>query len=309
MTVRLRVDLAYDGRPFHGFARQPGLATVQGAVEEALGRLLDQPVRSTGAGRTDRGVHADAQVLHLDVDPSPRRTAAALADLERLHRRLGAALPAGIRIGAVRRVPPGFDARFSAVARAYRYRLRDGVDPRGTARGVARDTGDVWSVVDRLDVAAMRRAGRHLVGEHDFAAFCRRAPGRTTVRRVDVLTLRRLPEDAVRAGRPVGPGRIDLRMEGPAFCHQQVRAVVGCLVAVGRGRRSPAWVAEVLAGRDRSSAAALAPPHGLTLEAVRYGPGLPAAPPVGLRGHPGPAAAEGPPRPSRGRLTPPRRGG
>lgn len=292
MTVRLRVDLAYDGRPFHGFARQPGLPTVQGAVEDALATLLGQAVRTTGAGRTDRGVHADAQVLHLDVDPSVPSAARLLADPARAARRLGAALPPGIRVHAVRPAGAGFDARFSATARAYRYRLRDGVDPRGRGRGVARDPGDVWSLTAGLDLTAMRAAGRHLVGEHDFASFCRRAPGRTTVRRVDVLTLRRLPATAVRAGRRVGPGRIDLRIEGPAFCHQQVRAIVGCLVEVGRGRRPPAWLAEVLAARDRAAAAALAPPHGLTLETVRYGPGLPAAPPPDVRGRPGPAASE-----------------
>ena len=292
MTVRLRVDLAYDGRPFHGFARQPGLPTVQGAVEAALADLLGQPVRTTGAGRTDRGVHADAQVLHLDVAPSAPGATAVIADPARAARRLARACPDGIRIHRVARVPDGFDARFSATARRYRYRLRDGVDPRRRGRGVARDPGDVWSVTDRLDVPAMRAAGRELLGEHDFAAFCRRAPGRTTVRRIDTLTVRRVPEGAVRAGRRVGPGRIDVRVEGPAFCHQQVRAIVGCLVAVGRGRRPPGWLGEVLAARDRSAAAALAPPHGLTLEAVRFGPGVPAAPPPAQRGRPGPAASE-----------------
>ena len=292
MTVRLRIDLAYDGRPFHGFARQPGLPTVQGAVEEALAGLLGQPVRTTGAGRTDRGVHADAQVLHLDVDPGVPPAARAVGDPGALGRRLARALPPSIRIHRVRRVGPDFDARFSATARAYRYRLRDGVDPRGRGRGVARDPGDVWSLTAALDVPAMRAAGRHLLGEHDLASFCRRAPGRTTVRRVDALTLRRLPPGTVRAGRRVGPGRIDLRIEGPAFCHQQVRAIVGCLVEVGRGRRAPAWLAQVLAARDRAAAAALAPPHGLTLEAVRFGPGVPAAPPSDVRGRPGPGASE-----------------
>ncbi len=295
MTVRLRVDLAYDGRPFHGFARQPGLATVQGTVEEALAALLEQPVRSVGAGRTDRGVHADAQVLHLDVDPDVPAVGRLLADPAVAVRRLDAALPPSIRVHEVAAVPPGFDARFSATARAYRYRLRDGVDPQGrgrAGRGVARDPGDVWSIVGRLDVPAMREGGRHLLGEHDFASLCRRAEGRTTVRRVDALTLRRLPATEVRAGRPVGPGRVDLRIEAPAFCHQQVRAIVGCLVEVGRGRRPAAWVGEVLAARDRAAAAAIAPPHGLTLEIVRYGPGLPAAPPAAVRGRPGPGASE-----------------
>lgn len=266
-TVRLRLDLAYDGAPFHGLARQPGLPTVQGAVEEALAGLLGVDVRTTASGRTDRGVHARAQVLHLDVpeDVVP-------GDLGRLGRRLARVLPHGITVHAVRRVPGTFDARFSATARSYRYRLRDGVDPRVHGRGVGRDAPDVWGVSQMLDVPAMRRASRVLLGEHDFAAFCRRAPGRTTVRRIDVLTLLRIGP---------APGRIDVRLRGPAFCHQQVRSIVGCLVEVGRGRRPEGWVAEVLAAGDRSRAAPVAPPHGLTLEEVRFGPGIPAAPPPG----------------------------
>ena len=240
---------------------------MQGAVEEALAALLGVAVRTTASGRTDRGVHARAQVLHADVpvDVVP-------GDLGRLARRLDRALPRAITIHIVRRVPGSFDARFSATARAYRYRLRDGVDPRVHGRGVGRDAPDVWGVSQRLDVPAMRRSSRALLGEHDFAAFCRRAPGRTTVRRLDVLTLVRLGP---------APGRIDVRLRGPAFCHQQVRSIVGCLVEVGRGRRPESWVAEVLAGQDRSRAAPVAPPHGLTLEEVRFGPGIPAAPPLG----------------------------
>jgi tRNA pseudouridine38-40 synthase len=271
-TVRLRLDLAYDGGPFHGLARQPGLLTVQGAVEEALASLLGVTVRTTASGRTDRGVHARAQVLHGDVPGDVIPTDA--TDLARFARRLGRAVPRAIVVYAVRRVPDSFDARFSATARAYRYRLRDGVDPRVHGRGVARDPADVWGVSALLDVGAMRRASRVLIGEHDFAAFCRRAPGRTTVRRIDVLTVRRIG---------AAPGRVDVRLRGPAFCHQQVRSIVGCLVEVGRGRRPEAWVGDVLAARDRSRAAPVAPPHGLTLEEVRFGPGIPASPPPEAR--------------------------
>jgi len=242
---------------------------VQGAVEEALAGLLGATVRTTASGRTDRGVHALAQVLHADVP-----TDVVPVDLERFARRLGRALPRAVTVHAVRRVPDTFDARFSATARAYRYRLRDGVDPRVHGRGVGRDAPGVWGVSAALDVPGMRRASRVLLGEHDFAAFCRRAPGRTTVRRLDVLTLARLGP---------APGRIDVRLRGPAFCHQQVRSIVGCLVEVGRGRRSEAWVGEVLAAGDRSRAAPVAPPHGLTLEEVRFGPGVPAAPPAAVR--------------------------
>jgi tRNA pseudouridine38-40 synthase len=263
--VRLRLDLSYDGGPFHGLARQPGLATVQGVLEAALEEQLGVAVRTTASGRTDRGVHARAQVLHGDVPD-----ALVPDDLVRFARRLDRAMPREIVVHAVRRVPSTFDARFSATERAYRFRLRDGVDPRLHGRGVRRDPPDVWGVSDTLDVPAMRRAARVLLGEHDFAAFCRRATGRTTVRRIDVLTLRRLGQ---------APGRIDVRLRGPAFCHQQVRSIVGCLVEVGRGRRPEGWVGEVLAGKDRSRAAPVAPPHGLTLEEVRFGPGIPASPP------------------------------
>ena len=262
--VRLRLDISYDGGPFRGLARQPGLVTVQGLLEETLAELLGTTVRTTASGRTDRGVHARAQVLHGDV-PAPLVP----ADLVRFARRLDRALPRAITVHAVRRVPATFDARFSAVARAYRFRLRDGVDPRVHGRGVRRDEDDVWGLSDVLDVPAMRRAAQALIGEHDFAAFCRRAPGRTTVRRIDVLTLRRLGP---------APGRIDVRMRGRAFCHQQVRSIVGCLVEVGRGRRPEAWLGEVLEARDRSLAAPVAPPHGLTLEEVRFGPGIAASP-------------------------------
>ena len=267
--ARLRIDLAYDGGPFHGLARQPGLPTVQGVLEERLEELLGVAVRTTASGRTDRGVHAHAQVLHGDVED-----ALVPEDLDRFARRLDRSLPATVRVHGVRRVAATFDARFSATERRYRYRLRDAVDPRVHGRGVRRDAPDVWGVSDPLDVPAMRRAARALVGEHDFAAFCRRAPGRSTVRRIDELTLRRLGP---------APGRIDVHLRGPAFCHQQVRSIVGCLVEVGRGRRPEAFVAEVLAGRDRSRAAPVAPPHGLTLEAVRFGPGTPAAPPPAAR--------------------------
>jgi tRNA pseudouridine38-40 synthase len=281
--VRLRVDLAYDGAPYHGLARQPGLITVQGTVEDALERILGVVVRTTASGRTDRGVHARAQVMHGDV---PEWALGALPRLggsreAALAAALSDALPASITIHAVRRVPSTFDARFSATCRAYRFRLQDGIDPRAHERGSGRDTPDVWGIIDRLDVPAMRRAARALVGEHDFAAFCRRAPGRTTTRRIDLLTLRRIGS---------APGRIDIRLEGRAFCHQQVRSIVGCLVDVGRGRREERWIADVLASRDRSLASPVAPPHGLTLEAVRFGPGTPASPPSGAGPGAGPGA-------------------
>ena len=260
--VRLRIDLAYDGGPFAGFARQPDQDTVQGTLEQACTRLLGQPVTTTGAGRTDRGVHALAQVCHLDVDVAVARARRAVADVEALRRRLDALTGPAITVWRVRPVPEAFDARFSATERRYRYRLID----HEVAPPLARH--DHWVVGVPLSVPAMRAAARPLVGEHDFASFCRKRPGATTVRRLTAVTLHR-----------PGPGRVDVRVAGTAFCHQQVRAIVGCLVEVGRGARPPGWVAEVLAARDRNAAGAVAPPEGLTLERVSYGRRWPAAPP------------------------------
>ena len=261
--VRLRVDLAYDGAPFAGFARQPDQVTVQGELERVLARTLDQPAALTVAGRTDRGVHALAQVVHLDVDARVERAARALADLGVLRDRLDHQVGPAITVWTVRRVGPLFDARFSATARRYRYRLVDApaADP------IRRH--DRWHVPGPLSVPDMRAAGVELLGEHDFAAYCRKAPGRTTMRRLDHLRL----------SRPV-PGQVDVVLEGPAFCHQQVRSIVGGLVEVGRGRKEPGWLGDVLRAGDRQAAARVAPPHGLTLEAVRYGRGVPAAPPA-----------------------------
>lgn len=264
--VRLRIDLAYDGAPFAGFARQPDQVTVQGTLEAALHRLAGAELATTGAGRTDRGVHARGQVVHVDVDRSRPRVAELLTDLVVLRDRLDRLVGDAVTIWAVRPVPGTFDARFSAVARRYRYRLVDAAVQDPLRRH------EHWHLGVPLDRTAMRVAADALLGEHDFASFCRRAPGRTTVRRIDVLTV----------SRPV-VGRLEVVVEGPAFCHQQVRSIVGCLVEVGRGRRDPSWLADVLAARDRSAAARVAPPHGLTLERVSYGRGLPAAPPPWAR--------------------------
>ena len=261
--TRLRVDLAYDGGPFFGFARQPDRRTVQGTLEGALARVLRQPVRTTCAGRTDRGVHARAQVVHLDVDPAPLRDPAVLGAPAVLRDRLDRLVGPEIAIWVVRRVGARFDARFSATSRRYRYRLVDAatLDPL--------DRHDRWHLGRPLAVGPMRRAAAALVGEHDFGSFCRRAVGRTTVRRLDEVAI----------SRP-SSGRVDVRVDGAAFCHQQVRSIVGCLVEVGLGRQEPGWVADVLAARDRSAAARVAPPHGLTLEGVGYGRAWPSAPPA-----------------------------
>jgi tRNA pseudouridine38-40 synthase len=224
---------------------------VQGVLEDALSRLCGGAViRTTVAGRTDAGVHATAQTVHCDVPDDARL----LRDLGRAREALDAICGPEITVWRVRRAPASFDARFSATQRRYRYRLCDveAMDPLWRL--------DTWHVgLPRLDVDAMNAGAAHLVGEHDFSAFCRRSGDQHLVRRIDALTVRR-----------EAAGLVVLRIAGKAFCHQMVRSVTACLVRVGRGQRAAAWPGEVLAGRDRAPVGSIAPPHGLTLVAVRY---------------------------------------
>lgn len=248
--VRVRIDLAYDGSGFRGFARQPDVRTVQGVLEEALATVCRVPVETTCAGRTDAGVHASAQVVHLDVRSDSRL----VTDPEGARRALDHLCGEDVAVRRVRRVPASFDARFSATQRRYRFRICDGVvvDPLERHR--------TWHAgLPRLDVDAMTAGAAHLVGEHDFTSFCRRAGDQHLWRRIDVCRPRRVRADLV-----------VLAVEGPAFCHQMVRSITGTLVEVGRGRRDPAWVADALAARDRAAAGPVAPPHGLTLTGISY---------------------------------------
>jgi tRNA pseudouridine38-40 synthase len=248
--VRLRVDLAYDGAGFHGFARQPDVRTVQGVLEGALARVVGVEVVTTGAGRTDAGVHALGQVVTVDVPAGAR----ILGDLDRARRALDRLCGPEVAIWSVRRAPSGFDARFSARRRRYRYRLSDAEALSPLARH------DTWHLGGPpLDVAAMREGSAHLLGEHDFSSFCRRASDEHLVRRLDRLDV----------DRPDG-GLVTFAVEGPAFCHQMVRSLVACLVRVGRRRLLPRDVPAVLAARDRQAVGAVAPPHGLTLLGVDY---------------------------------------
>ncbi|CAN5284587.1 tRNA pseudouridine(38-40) synthase TruA [soil metagenome] len=223
---------------------------MQGALEDALARLCGGPVTTVCAGRTDTGVHATAQVVHADVPPGARL----LADPDRARRALDRLCGPRVAVRRVRAVGPTFDARFSATRRRYAYRLCDAEAMNPLWRH------DTWHVgPPRLDTAAMQAGARHLLGEHDFSSFCRARDAGHLLRRVDVVRARR-----------VSAALVVLRVEGPAFCHQMVRSVTACLVAVGRGRRGEAWVAEVLAARDRGVVGQIAPPHGLTLVGVDY---------------------------------------
>jgi len=256
--VRLRLDCAYDGTDFHGWAAQPSLRTVQGVLEDALARILRiERVAVTCAGRTDTGVHARGQVVHLDVEPEvlaavPVRSAP--DPVAALLRRLNGVLPDDVRVRAVTEAPDGFDARFSALWRRYAYRVAD--EPR-LMDPLARHTVLSWPRV--LDLDAMNTAAAALLGEHDFAAFCRRREGATTVRTLLELTWAR-----DEAGLAVAHVRAD------AFCHTMVRALTGCLVAVGEGRRGVEWPAEVLRAEVRDPAVTVLRARGLTLEQVAY---------------------------------------
>ena len=268
-VTRLRLDLAYDGAGFAGWAAQPGLRTVQGTLEAALATVLgtarrDEPApQLTVAGRTDAGVHARAQVAHVDVTEAALAAASrrsGRAALDALPDRLGGVLPADLVVHAVTQAPDGFDARFSALDRRYAYRVCDAFDRRDPLR-----RGEVLWRRRPLDVAAMDAAAATLVGRHDFAAFCRPRPGATTIRTLLEFAWRR-PAAGPDAGLVVATVRAD------AFCHSMVRALVGASLAVGEGRRPVGWPARVLAAGQRDAAAPVVPPHGLTLEEVGYPP-------------------------------------
>ncbi len=240
--VRVRLDVAYDGTPYAGWARQPGRPTVQGALEDALATLLRTRVALTVAGRTDAGVHATGQVCHADV--------LAVPDL----RRLNALLDPTIRVLAVAPAPEGFDARFSALARRYVYRVADAAY--GALPTRRQDTA---THARPVRLRRLQTASKPLLGLRDFAAFCRRREGATTVR-----TLRRLTWVRDRDGVLVAT------LEADAFCHQMVRSLVGALLLAGDGRRATDWPAAILAGGDRAHGAPVAPANGLTLAEVRY---------------------------------------
>ncbi|MGW6129403.1 tRNA pseudouridine(38-40) synthase TruA [Cellulomonas sp. NPDC055163] len=263
-SVRVRLDLAYDGTEFAGWARQPGLRTVQGVLEEALGRVLrTEGLRVAVAGRTDAGVHARGQVAHVDVTPevwervvgrTTRTPAEALAT------RLAGVVPRDVAVHRVSVAPPGFDARFSALRRRYVYRVCDDA----LVRDPLRRTHVLWHRA-RLDVDAMDAAARLLLGRHDFASFCRPRPGATTIRTLEVLRWER-------PGTGADAGLVVAHVQADAFCHSMVRALVGASIAVGEGRRDVTWPADLLAGRRRDPGSAVVAALGLTLEEVAYPP-------------------------------------
>ncbi len=250
-SVRIRLDLAYDGTDFSGWAAQPGRRTVQGEVESALTVLTGHGGRPalTVAGRTDAGVHARGQVAHVDVT-------GAVAEDPLLLRRLNGLLPPDVRVRRAAPAADGFDARFSALWRRYLYRVADRPEAADPLR-----RADTLAWPRELDLARLRAASDALVGEHDFASYCRRREGATTVREVLDLGWSRNAD-----------GVLAMSVTADAFCHSMVRSLVGALLAVGEGRRDVAWPAGLLARRERADEVAVAPPHGLCLEEVGYPP-------------------------------------
>ncbi|KQR06206.1 tRNA pseudouridine(38-40) synthase TruA [Paenarthrobacter sp. YJN-D] len=262
--LRVRLDLSYDGGPFSGWALQPGLRTVQGSLEEALALLLQRPVRVTVAGRTDAGVHARGQVVHLDVTeaewlslPRGHELDPAVALLRRLRGALSRIL--GDLTGAVEvhdagLAPEGFDARFSALWRRYSYRIADGPgrwDP--VLRGIT-----LWHKAP-LDVALMNQGSRSLLGLQDFRSYCKPREGATTIRELQKFSFDRGSD-----------GVIVATVQADAFCHNMVRSLVGSALRVGEGLETPEWLHSRLLERRRDAKSVLAAPHPLVLEEVAY---------------------------------------
>ena len=255
--LRWRLDVRYDGEGFAGWAAQPGLRTVQGELELWLQRVLrlGAPVRLVCAGRTDAGVHARGQVVHVDLPDT-----FAPNDPDRFLHRLRRALPSDLSVTAARPAPADFDARFGAIWRRYCYRIADQdtrPDPLLRAQVLGLDRS--------LDLAVINAAAGHLLGLRDFAAFCRRRPGGTTVRTLlDVV--------AERAVGGVFDSVVEVTVRADAFCHSMVRSLVGALVEVGSGRRDLPWLIGLTRSAQREATVPVLAARGLTLEEVGYPP-------------------------------------
>ena len=246
-SVRVRMTVAYHGKGFHGFAEQQGVKTVGGKLRQATERVLGHGIELACAGRTDTGVHARGQVVSFDADPER-------LDTEALERSLNKVLAPAVAVREVAVAPPGFDARRSAVARRYRYLVLNSPYPDPLLADRA------WHVEQPLDLRALLLTCDPVIGEHDFASFCRQPPGEgSTVRRVHDACWRR-----------EGDGLFCFEIEAGAFCHQMVRSLVGTMVEMGRGKKRAGEMAGIIRARDRSAAGQPAPPHGLCLWEVLY---------------------------------------
>ncbi|MEY4327858.1 MAG: tRNA pseudouridine(38-40) synthase TruA [Actinomycetota bacterium] len=251
---RFRIDFAYDGTDFNGWAKQPGLRTVQGDLLAVLEQIFGESENDFGmrvAGRTDAGVHADHQVCHIDLSE---------AQLKRLGRtpltatRLNNLLPADIAVHSVTEAADGFDARFSAIGRSYKYLITDGLCKPNPKRARY-----ALSLKKELDVDLMQKATLLLVGLKDFGAFCKPREGATTIRELRTLSVTRLPDSSV-----------EVFLEADAFCHNMVRAIVGSLIAVGEKRQSLDELKQMQEAAKRGAKVKVVDPRGLTLDAISY---------------------------------------
>lgn len=259
VTVRLRLTVAYDGTGFRGFAAQPGQRTVAGELVRAISTVTGHEIAPlVCAGRTDAGVHARGQVVHVDVAPD--------TEVAALQRAVNALVGPDIVVRAAEPAPEGFDARRGARARHYRYLVLEAPIADPLLAPVA------WTVPGPLDLRSMRAGADALIGEHDFRAFCRRAPGTTPDDPIVRMVLDSGWSEISWPGAELGPEARLLRfdVEAGSFCHQMVRSLVGTMVEVGRGRRRASDVHWLLRSGDRSDAPDPAPPHGLCLVDVRY---------------------------------------
>jgi tRNA pseudouridine38-40 synthase len=269
MTTRIRLDLAYDGTAFNGWARQPGQRTVQGELESALATILrrDPPAPAiTVAGRTDAGVHASGQVAHVDLEDAqaarltaPHRSGHAIPDLATaVERRINGVLgPASdVVVTAATIAPDGFDARFSPLWRRYEYRISDGL----RSRDPLQRHRTAW-LPGALDLDAMSAGSESLLGLHDFASYCKPREGATTIRTLQEFDWRREAD-----------GVLVAHLRADAFCHSMVRALVGACVAVGEGRLKPTDLALLRDALERTSAFKVMPARGLTLVEIGYPP-------------------------------------
>jgi tRNA pseudouridine38-40 synthase len=250
--VRVRLQVAYDGATFHGFAAQPGQATVGGTLARTLERVLGHDVELRCAGRTDRGVHAWGQVVSFDA-------AAERFDPGKVTAAVNGLCGPSIVVRRAEVAPDGFDARFDARARVYRYTVLNRLVPDPFLAATS------WHVPQPLDLDRLRLGCDPLIGEHDFTSFCRRPkddPDKSMIRRV--LDARWERDELA------GEGVLRFWIEATAFCHQMVRSIVGTLVDVGLGKRTAADVGAALRAKRRDSAGQVAPPHGLCLWDVRY---------------------------------------
>ena len=248
--TRWRLDIAYDGANFSGWAAQPGRRTVQGELETWIPRVLrlGEPTPLTVAGRTDAGVHARGQVAHVDLPDD--------IDTSSMLRRLARVLNPDVVVRSIRPVPGEFDARFSALWRRYVYRLWD-----ESSRPDPLTRFHVASVRGHLDLDRLNMAGDSLLGLHDFAAFCKYREGATTIRTLLDCHAERLEDPC---------GTIEVTVRADAFCHSMVRSLIGALTAVASGRRGQHWLDEVAASTSRASSVLVMPARGLTLEEVGY---------------------------------------